>query len=87
MGLVQHCTDAHKTVNEGVALRETLGVLVIKLEELVGGMLNFGEDESDMPDLVLVVEAVFTCKLGGIEWLRDGKRGNREVNIFFVFYS
>ena len=86
VGLVQH-TDAHKMVNEGVALKETLGVLVIELEELMGGMSDFGEDESNMPDLTLVVEAVFTCELGGIEWLRVSKRGKRAANICFVFYS
>lgn len=80
-GLVQH-TDAHETADEGVTLEETLGVLVVELEELTGCTTDFGEDESDTPDLALVAEAVFTCELNGKEWLRDDKRGKRTVKTF-----
>ena len=64
-GLIQH-TDAHETADEGVTLKEALGVLVVELEELTGGTTDFGEDEGDTPDLALVSEAVFTCKLDGL---------------------
>ena len=63
-GLVQH-TDAHETADEGVTLKERLGAFVVEFEELTGNTTDFGEDESDMPDLALVAEAVFTCELDG----------------------
>ena len=81
-GLVQH-TDAHETADEGVTLEETLGVLVVELEELTGCTSDFGEDEGDTPDLALVAEAVFTCELDGIEWVEGMvKEGQGTVKTF-----
>ena len=51
--LVEH-TDAHKTANQGIALEETLRVLLVELEELMGSTTDFGEGERDAPDLALV---------------------------------
>lgn len=54
--------------NEGIAFEETLGVLVVELEELTSSTTNFGEGERDSPDFALVAEAVFTGELQfGIE--------------------
>ena len=55
--LVEH-TDADETANEGVTLEETLGILVIELEQLTGSTTNLGQDEANAPDLALVAEAV-----------------------------
>ena len=65
--LVEH-TDADETANEGVTLEETLGILVIELEQLTGSTTNFGKDERDPPDLTLVTETVLSSKFQfGIE--------------------
>lgn len=70
-GLVEH-TDAHETANEGVALEETLGVLVIELEELTGSTTNLGQDETNAPDLALVAETVLARELQAIDgWRLD----------------
>src|SRR5882762_4435577 len=60
--LVQH-TNAHKSTNESVTLKEALGVLIIKLEELTSGTTNFGEGQGNSPDLTFVAEAVLAGKL------------------------
>lgn len=52
-GLVQH-TNPHEPTNEGVTLEETLGILVIELEQLTGCTSDFGKNETDAPDLTLV---------------------------------
>lgn len=49
--------------DEGVALEETLRVLLVELEELTSRTTDLGEDEGDPPDLVLVLEAVLTSEL------------------------
>jgi len=68
--LVEH-TNAHETADKGVTLEETLGVLVIELEELTGSTTNLGKDEGNAPNLALVTETVFSSKLKlGIETRR-----------------
>ena len=64
-GLVED-TNADETANKGITLEETLGVLVVELEELTSGTTDLGEDEGDTPDLALVAETVFTSKLMGV---------------------
>ena len=73
--LVEH-TDADEPADEGVTLEETLGVLVVELEELTGGTTDLGEGEGDTPDLALVAETVFTGELGG--WLGGWGQNNNE---------
>jgi hypothetical protein len=46
--------------NQGITLEETLGVLIVKLEELTSSTTNLGESQSDSPDFTLVSESVFT---------------------------
>ena len=71
-GLVEH-TDTDETADEGVTLEETLGVLVVELEELTGGTTDLGEGEGDTPDLALVAETVFTGELGWVVcWVGSG---------------
>ncbi len=60
--LVEH-TDTDEATNKGVTLEETLGVLVVELEQLTGSTTNLGEGEGDTPDLTLVTETVFTGEL------------------------
>lgn len=60
--LIEH-TNAHETANEGVTLKETLGVFDIELEELTGSTTNFGQGEGDTPDLALVTQTVFSSEL------------------------
>ena len=62
--LVEH-TDADETANEGVTLEETLGILVIELEQLTGSTTDLGEDKTNAPDLALVAEAVLASELKG----------------------
>ena len=47
-------TDANKTTDKGVTLEQTLGVLGIELQELTSSTTNFGEGETNAPDLALV---------------------------------
>lgn len=61
-GLIQH-TDSHQTANDSVTLKETLGVLLVELEELTSGTTNLGEDEGDTPNLVLGAETVLSGEL------------------------
>lgn len=62
-GLIEH-TDADETANEGVTLEETLGVLVIELEQLTSSTTNLGKDETNAPDLALVAQTVLAGELG-----------------------
>jgi hypothetical protein len=72
-GLVED-TDTDETADEGVTLEETLGVLVVELEELTGGTTDLGEGEGDTPDLALVAKTVFTGELGwGVGWVLGGR--------------
>jgi hypothetical protein len=57
-------TNAHKTADQGVALEEALGVLVVELEELTGSTTDLGEGELNAPDLTLVAETVLAGELG-----------------------
>ncbi len=64
-GLIEH-TDTDESSNQGVTLKETLGVLLVELKQLTGGTTNFGKDEGNAPDFALVAEAVFTGELHAI---------------------
>lgn len=60
--------EGDEPADQGVTLEETLGVLLVELEELTSGTTDLGEDEGDPPDLVLVLETVLTSELElGIE--------------------
>ena len=61
-GLVEH-TDTDETTDEGVTLEKTLGVLVVEFEQLTGSSSDFGEDETDTPDLAFVAETVLAREL------------------------
>lgn len=39
---------------KGLTLEETLGVLLVELEELTGGTTDLGQDQRNSPDLALV---------------------------------
>lgn len=56
-------TDANEATDEGVSLEETLGILLVELQELTSGPTNLGQDEGDAPDFALVAETVFSSKL------------------------
>jgi len=60
--LIEH-TDADQSSDESVSLKETLGILIIKLEKLTSGTTNFGKDKSDTPDFTFVSKTVFACEL------------------------
>lgn len=62
LGLVEH-TDAYKPADKSIALKETLGVFVVELEELTSGTANFGESQGNAPDLTLVAETILSGKL------------------------
>lgn len=61
-GLVEH-TNSHKTANDGVTLKQTLGVLLVELEQLTSGTSDLGEGEGNAPDLTLVAQTVLTGEL------------------------
>lgn len=61
-GLVEH-PNAHKTANDGITLKKTLGVLLVELEELTGSTSDLGEGEGNAPDLTLVAQTVLTSEL------------------------
>ena len=60
--LVEH-TDADEAADEGVSLKEALGVLLVELEELTGRTADLGQDERDAPDLALVAETELSSEL------------------------
>lgn len=60
--LVEH-TDADETANDGVTLKETLGVLLVELEQLTGSTTDLGQSEGNAPDLGLVLQTVLTREL------------------------
>lgn len=60
--LIEH-TNAHETADKSVTLEETLGVLVIELEELTGSTTNLGKNEGNAPNLALVAETVLSSEL------------------------
>lgn len=49
--------------DKGVALKKTLGVLVVELEQLTGSTTDLGEGQGDSPDLALVAQAVLAGEL------------------------
>lgn len=61
-GLVEH-TDTNETADKGVTLEETLGILLVKLEQLTGSTTNLGQDKGDTPNLALVAETVLAGEL------------------------
>ena len=64
--LIEH-TNTDETTDECVTLEKTLGVLVIELEQLTSSTTDFGEDETDTPDLAFVAEAVLAGELDRCE--------------------
>ena len=64
--LVEH-TNTDESTDECVTLEKTLGVLVIELEQLTSSTTDFGEDETDTPDLAFVAEAVLAGELDRCE--------------------
>jgi len=61
-GLVEN-TNADEAANEGIALEEALGVLLIKSEELTSSTTNLGEGKENAPDLTLVAETILANEL------------------------
>lgn len=61
-GVVEH-TNADETTDKGVALEETLGVLLVELQEVTSSTTDLGEGELNAPDLTLVAETVLAGKL------------------------
>ena len=60
--LVEH-TDADKAANEGVTLKQALGVLVVELEQLTRRTTDLGQNQRNAPDLPLVAETVLAREL------------------------
>lgn len=56
-------TNADETTDKGVALEETLGVLLVELQEVTSGTTDLGEGELNAPDLTLVAETVLAGEL------------------------
>ena len=75
--LVEH-TDAHKTANQGIALEETLRVLLVELEQLTGSTTDLGQDETNAPDLALVAQAVLASELACRKALTSVVRSPRD---------
>lgn len=61
-GLVED-TNADETANEGIAFKETLGVLFVKGQELTSSTTNLGQSQTDSPDLTLISEAILANEL------------------------
>jgi hypothetical protein len=61
-GLVED-TDTDQTANQGVALEETLGVLLVESEQLTGSTTDLGQSQTDTPDLTLVAQAILADEL------------------------
>ena len=55
------CAD--QAADQGVALKQALGVLLVEGEQLTGGAAQVGQREGHAPDLVLVLEAVLAGQL------------------------
>lgn len=43
-------SNANQSTDEGISLEETLGVLLLQLEELSGSTTDLGEDQGNSPD-------------------------------------
>jgi hypothetical protein len=61
-GLVKD-TDADQTANQGVALKQTLGVLLVEGKQLTGSTTDLGQSQTDSPDLTLVAQAILADEL------------------------
>lgn len=60
--LVKH-TNTNQSSDDGVALKETLRVLLVELQELTSSTTDLGENQCDSPDLSLGSEAVLSGEL------------------------
>lgn len=56
-------TNADETTDKSVALEETLGVLLVELQEVTSSTTDLGEGELNAPDLALVAETVLAGEL------------------------
>jgi len=56
-------TVAVETAHEGLSLKETLGVVLLKGQEGTGGLSDLGEGEVDAPDFALATEAELSAEL------------------------
>jgi hypothetical protein len=71
LGLVQDA-GSDETTNEGIALKQTLGVFFVQSQELTGSSSDVGEGVPDSPNLSLVSEAVLASELElGIQTFSD----------------
>jgi hypothetical protein len=61
-GLVKD-TDADQTANQGVALEQALGVLLVEGKKLTGSTTDLGQSQTDSPDLTLVAQAILADEL------------------------
>lgn len=76
--LVQH-TDSDQATDQSVALEQTLGVLLIQLEELTRSATNLGEHQCDPPDFTLVAQTELSRELElGVE-TRGLERSTRDL--------
>lgn len=62
LGLVQD-TDAHETSQKGVALEESLGVLLVQREEITSGLSDLGQRVVHSPHFVFVSETELADEL------------------------
>ena len=61
-GFIEH-PGPDKTANQGITLEQSLGILLVKLEEFTSGATDLGENEGNSPDLSLVAEAELSGEL------------------------
>jgi len=61
-GLIEH-TNTNKTTDKSITLKETTGVLLVKLQKLTSSTTNLGEGVTDTPDFTLVLETELTDEL------------------------
>jgi hypothetical protein len=76
-GLVEN-TNTDETSNEGVAFKETLGVLLVEGKELTGSTTDLGQSQTDSPDLTLIAQAILAdeLKLGVKSGRLEGSAGD-----------
>jgi hypothetical protein len=79
-GLVED-TDTDETANEGIAFKETLGVLLVEGKKLTSSTTDLGQSQTDSPNLTLVAEAILANELklrvqsSGLEGTTGDTRG------------
>lgn len=56
-------TDTDQATQECVTLEQSAGILVLKGQEVTGGLSDLGQGVLDPPDLTLVFQAIFTDQL------------------------